>query len=269
MSIGSHSQTHAHTVTQASSGFSPQPSAELTCLYEVLRWKSQIWTNDGTVKMMTSTVLCLKGRGRCPTTLLLNSKHTAEIQWLRREKTYECQCFLFFPSAESTNFLHWYRGDMIMQNVLQIFFFFFLKNADTMKQCHHTVFNISITCATQKKTRSAKYRTLYLYNTFFFFNNIRDNRPFCCRRWWFPGNCVRTILNQKVKTLKFYTKVHLRVNECKTFTWQNGFQFFFFVSFIFPMMPPWRLPAWAESNGTLRSNRVVLWALARRAGDRL
>lgn len=55
------------------------------------------------------------------------------------------------------------------------------------------------------------------------FNNIRDNRPFCCRRWWFPVNCVRTILNQNVKTLKFYTKVHLRVNECKTFTWQNGF----------------------------------------------
>lgn len=48
-------------------------------------------------------------------------------------------------------------------------------NEETMKPFPHTVFNISITCATQKKrnknktkrkTRSAKYRTPYLYNTF-------------------------------------------------------------------------------------------------------
>lgn len=115
-------------------------------------------------------------------------------------------------------------------------------------------FNISITCATQKR-RGLPNTELHICTIhFFFFYNIRDNRPFCCRRWWFPVNCVRTILNQKVKTLKFYTKVHLRVNECKTFTWQNGFQFLVF-SFFFPMMPPQRLPAWAESNGTQRSNK--------------
>lgn len=93
-------------------------------------------------------------------------------------------------------------------------------NDGTTEPFPHTVFNISITCATQKK-RGLPNTELHICTIRF--NNIRDNRPFCCRRWWFPVNCVRTILNQNVKTLKFYTKVHLRVNECKTFTWQNGF----------------------------------------------
>lgn len=62
-----------------------------------------------------------------------------------------------------------------------------------------------------KKTRSAKYRTPYLYNTFVFcrfsfFNNIRDNRPFCRRRWWFPVNCVRTISQSKGQNIKVLYK---------------------------------------------------------------
>lgn len=147
-------------------------------------------------------------------------------------------------------------------------FFKCRHNDGTMKPIPHTVFNISITCATQKR-RGLPNTELHICTIHFFFNNIRDNRPFCCRRWWFPVNCVRTILNQKVKTLKFYTKVHLRVNECKTFTGQNRFQFLVF-SFFFQ---------WCRHNGFQLEQKAmghseatrggVLWALARRAGDRL
>lgn len=79
-----------------------------------------------------------------------------------------------------------------------------------------------------KKDEVCQIQNSIFVQYIFFFNNISDYRPFCCRRWWFPVNCVRTILNQKVKTLKIYTKVHLRVNECKTFTWRNCFQDIFF-----------------------------------------
>lgn len=61
-----------------------------------------------------------------------------------------------------------------------------------------------------------------LYICTIHFNNIRDNFPFCRRRSCFPVNCIRTIFSQNVKTWKFHTKVHLRFNECKTFTIQDG-----------------------------------------------
>lgn len=174
--------------------------------------------------MMTSIAVCLKGRGHCPTRLL-NSKHTEEVQWLRRERKYKCQCFFFLPFVESINFLQWYENAECNAG------FSVFLNADTMMgQWSNFLiqfFNISITCATQKR-RGLPNTELHICTIHFFFNNISDYRPFCCRRWCFPVNCVRTILNQKVKTLKIYTKVHLRVNECKTFTWQNCFQDFFF-----------------------------------------
>lgn len=167
----------------------------------LLCWRRQILKKDCTEEVMTQTVVCQKGKR-----WMLNSKHR-DLR-ISRQNTNTSVSFLLFDS-----FICWCESAD---------FFKCRHNDETMKPFPHTVFNISITCATQKR-RGLPNTELHICTIHFFFNNIRDNRPFCRRRWWFPVNCVRTILNQKVKTLKFYTKVHLRVNECKTFTWQNGF----------------------------------------------
>lgn len=61
-------------------------------------------------------------------------------------------------------------NDMKMQNVMQVFMFFFKcrHNDGTMKQFPHTVFNISITCATQKR-RGLPNTELHICTIHFFF----------------------------------------------------------------------------------------------------
>ena len=62
--------------------------------------------------------------------------------------------------------------------------------------------------------------------------------------------------------------MHLRFNECKTFTWQNGLLLFFFFSFRFWMMLQ-RLPAWAEQRDTAKQQEEYLGTLQESQGRSL